>query len=285
MQHRVVPRAGRDILGEGPVWDSVRGELLWVDIVGQRLHRLDLTGGGIASLDLTEPIGWALPRCTATSFIAGFRSGFHILDVDTGERQLIGHPEADRPFNRLNDAKVDPQGRIWAGSKHDLDDSATGALHRLDPSMTWRLCDDGYGVANGPAFSPDGRTMYHTDSALRTIYAFDLHDDGTLSGKRIWRRFDDDWGYPDGMTTDADGCLWIAHWGGGRISRFAADGALVGSICLPATNITSCAFAGERLDRLFVTSSTLDREDEPYAGALFEVDTGCIGLPPHRFAG
>lgn len=285
MEHIVVTREDRDMLGEGPVWDDRRGELLWVDIVGQRLHRLDLANGGVASIKLTEPIGWALPRSNASSFIAGFRSGFHILDVETGERQLIGNPEADRPGNRLNDAKVDTQGRIWAGSKHDLDAGATGALYRLDPSMSWQRCDDHYGVANGPTFSLDGRTMYHTDSALRTIFAIDLHDDGTLSKKRIWRTFDDDWGYPDGMTTDADGYLWIAHWGGGRVSRFAPDGTLVSVVPLPATNITSCAFAGERLDRLFVTSSMLGCDDEPLAGSLFEVDTGCIGLPASRFAG
>lgn len=285
MQHSVVARGETDILGEGPVWDSVRGELLWVDIVGRQLRRLDLAYGRIASIALTEPVGWVLPRRNATSFVAGFRSGFHILDVETGERQRIGNPETDRPGNRLNDAKVDPEGRIWAGSKHDLDEGATGALYRLDPSMTWRRCDDHYEVANGPTFSPDGRTMYHTDSTLRTIFAFDLHDDGTLSGKRVWRMFDEEWGYPDGMTTDADGCLWIAHWGGGRISRFAADGALMVSVPLPATNITSCAFAGERLDRLFVTSSTLGCEHETFAGALFEMETGCIGLPAGRFAG
>lgn len=285
MDYAVINREGRDRLGEAPIWDATRGELLWVDIVIPHVHRLALSGGGIRSLSVPEPIGWVLPRRGADNHVAGFRSGFHFLDVETGERDFIGAPEADRPQNRLNDAKVDSSGRIWAGSKDDLDKEATGALYRLDPSLKWARCDDGYGVANGPAFSPDGRTLYHSDSALRTIYAFDLEEDGTLTRRRTWRVFEEEWGYPDGMTTDADGCLWVAHWGGGRISRFAPDGVLIRSIRLPATNITSCAFAGERLDRLFVTSSTIGCEDEALAGALFEVETGAVGLQPTRFAG
>ena len=140
-------------------------------------------------------------------------------------------------------------------------------------------------MANGPAFSLDGRTLYHTDSGVRTIYAFDLAADGSLAGKREFVRFREDWGFPDGMTTDAEGCLWVAHWAGARISRFDPAGALIRSIALPASNITSIAFAGPGLDRMFVTSSTIGREDEPEAGSLFELDPGVRGVPPRAFAG
>lgn len=285
MSVRIVERETHDILGEGPVWDALRGELLWVDIVGRAVNRLALATGATSRMAVDEPIGWVLPRAGAQDYVAGFRSGFHFLDLETGERRLIGAPEAARPQNRLNDAKVDPAGRIWAGSKDDSDQEASGALYRLDPSLEWALCDDHYGVANGPTFSLDGRTLYHTDSAARQVYAFDLADDGELSNRRLWLAFEEEWGYPDGMTTDAEGCVWIAHWGGGRISRFSPEGQYLRSIPLPATNITSCAFAGERLDRLFVTSSNLDCEGEEHAGALFEVDAGVTGMPPTRFAG
>lgn len=282
---RVVERLGRDMLGEGPVWDTRRAELLWVDIMAPCVHRLSLASGLVQTLMVDETIGWVLPRSSASDHVAGFRDGFHFLDLDTGDRRLIGAPESDRPQNRLNDGKIDSAGRIWAGSKDDCDQVASGALYRLDPTLEWTRCDDGYGVANGPTFSPDGRTLYHTDSAIRQIYAFSVAEDGALSNKRPWVSFEEAWGYPDGMTTDSQGCLWVAHWGGGRVSRFSPAGELILSIDLPATNITSCAFAGAQLDRLFVTSSRLGCEDEEYAGALFEIEAGVTGLPTTGFAG
>jgi sugar lactone lactonase YvrE len=285
MTTMIIKRPGRDRLGEGPVWDAVCGELLWVDILAPCFHRLNLASGRITTIGVEEALGWIAPREGRADYIAGFRSGFYVLDIETGARRLIGDPEPDRPDNRLNDAKVDPKGRLWAGSKDDTDRAASGALYRLDPSLSWTRCDDGYGVANGPTFSPDGRILYHTDSAARTIYAFDLHEDGSLSNRRVWLEFPEAWGYPDGMTTDAEGCLWVGHWGGGRLSRFAPYGALVRSITLPASNITSCAFGGVDLDRLFVTSSTIGKERERHAGALFEVEAGVRGLAAARFAG
>lgn len=283
--YRIVTREGRDRLGEGPVWLAAQNAVWWVDILAPALHRLDLASGAVASMAMAEPIGWVLPRAGHDDLVAGLKSGFAILDPVTGATRPIGAPEPDRPDNRLNDAKVDRWGRIWAGSKDDTDRAASGALYRLDADHRWTRIDDGYGVTNGPTFSLDGHTMYHTDSAARTIYAFDLAADGTVSNKRIWLSFVDDWGSPDGMTTDAEGCLWVAHWGGGRISRFTPDGDRLRSIALPASNITSCAFAGPDLDRLFVTSAAVGREDEATAGALFEVDPGVPGAPAPAFAG
>jgi sugar lactone lactonase YvrE len=142
--------------------------------------------------------------------------------------------------------------------------------------------DSGYHVAKGPAISPDGRWLFHTNTILREVYRFALHEDGTLGERALWLRFEDHWGTPDGMTFDADGGLWIAHWGGSRVSRFDPDAQLERAITLPASQITSMAFAGEALDRLFVTSAGKG-VDEPHGGALFEVDPGVRGLAPHRF--
>lgn len=280
----VVERTTRDRLGEGPVWIPSRGAVVWVDILGQVVNQLDLTSQVVSLTEVGEPIGWVLPRSDNPLFVAGFKSGVGLLDLDHGSYRIVARPEIDRPANRFNDAKVDPQGRIWAGTKCE-DDEPTGAFYRIDSDFAWERVDDGYGVTNGPTFSSDGKVLYHTDSAARSVFAFDLDEDGHLDNKRIWLQFEDAWGYPDGMTTDAEGCIWIARWGGGGVSRFSPDGRLIRSIDLPATNITSCTFAGEALDRMFVTSSMIDCEHEELAGALFEVDPEVIGLPPTSFKG
>lgn len=275
----------RAVLGEGPVWDARNGALLFVDIKGQRLHRLFLADNAHQSWDFDEPICWVIPRANAPGYIAGFKSGFKTLTFEPFELRHIGSPEPDLPNNRLNDAKADRWGRIWAGSMDDSETEATGALHRLDANLESQRVDEGYGVANGPTFSPDGAILYHTDSARRVVYAFDLIADGALSNKRVFISFQEDWGYPDGMTTDADGGIWIAHWDGARVSRFTPDGALDRSIALPISRPTSCVFAGDNLERMFVTSASIGREDEPLAGGLFEVDPGVRGAPSYAFAG
>ena len=189
-----------------------------------------------------------------------------------------------RHDNRLNDVKTDSRGRIWAGSKDDTDQTASGALYRLDGDLIWQRMDDDSRVTNAPTFNLDGTVMYHTDSGTRTISAFDLDESGRLQIKRIWLKLDDGWGYPDGMTTDAEGFLWIAHWSGGRATRFSPDGKEMRRITLSASNITSRCFAGDKLNRLFVTSSTPGKNEERFAEALFEIDAGVRGLEPLLFA-
>ena len=282
---RIVTRDGRDMLGEGPIWSSRRNAMLWVDIYGQRLWSLSLADDAVRSWEMPERIGWVIEREGRDDLLAGFKSGIADLSLDPlviGERLA---PEPDRPGNRLNDAKVDARGRLWFGTMDDVGGTANGALYRLDPDGEITRHDDGYKVTNGPTFSPDGQFLYHTDSGRGVVYRFALDDAGALGPRQDFIRFEPDWGSPDGMTTDAEGCLWIAHWGGARVSRFDPDGRLVRSIALPTSNITSCAFAGEGLDRLFVTSARLDAEGEADAGALFEVDPGVKGLAPIGFAG
>ena len=280
-----ISRDSRDTLGEGPIWSSSTNAVLWVDIFGQLVHRLALESGSITSWPVPERIGWIIEREGRDDFVAGLKTGFVQLSLDPFSIRPIGNPEPDRPQNRLNDAATDPAGRIWCGSKDDSDQLASGALYRLDPDLTWSRHDDGYLCTNGPAFSPDGKTIYHADTLQRTVFAFEVDDRGELSGKREFLRFEEDWGYPDGMATDLSGGLWIAHWGGGRISRFHPDGRLDRSIPIPATNVTSLVFAGPALDRMFVTSAALGCEDNPLAGALFEVAADVRGCPVRPFAG
>jgi xylono-1,5-lactonase len=282
---RIISRSQRDMLGEAPLWSANWNALFWVDIFGQKIHSLDLGTDTVTSWFVPERIGWIIERRNGDGFVAGLKSGFAFLRLSPLTTESICNPEIDRPQNRLNDAKADNAGRIWAGSKDDRDLETTGALYRLDPDLRWSRVDDGYKVTNGPTFSRDYQTLYHTDSLKRIIYAFDLAKDGRLSNRRIWLRFPEEWGYPDGMTTDAEGAIWIAHWGGARISRFFSDGRLDRSIPMPASNITSIAFGGVNLRRMFVTSASHDDEGGELAGALFEVDAGVEGLAPNTFSG
>lgn len=284
-QVRIITQEDRDTLGEGPVWSASRQCLFWVDIVGQRLRSWNAGDGAFRCWPMPEPIGWVVERAGRADLLAGFRSGIAALALDPFGIVRLHAPELDRPHNRLNDAKVDATGRLWFGSKDDRDEAESGAFYRLDPGGAPIRVDDGYRVTNGPAFSPDGRTLYHSDSGRRLIYRFALLPDGGLGPRETFVVFEDAWGYPDGMTVDAEGHVWVAHWDGGRITRFDPAGRPVRSIPLPATNITSCTFGGERLDRLFVTSAALGVEHEPLAGALFEVDPGVLGLPTTPFAG
>lgn len=283
---RTIPRDTRDVVGEGALWCADRNALFWVDIMAPALRQLDLATGCVSSWTMPDRIGWVLEREASSELLIGLKSGFATLSLDPFAIHPIGNPEPERVHNRLNDAKVDRWGRVWAGSKDDRDQEATGALYRLDSDLRWSRMDDGYHCTNGPAFSPDGHLLYHVDSGLRTVYVFDLSEDGTLSNKREFLRFEADWGYPDGLTTDAKGGIWIAHWAGARISRFSADGTFDRSISLPAANVSSIAFAGSHLDRMFVTSATHGTSDDAYAGALFEVlGHGAEGLPMRKFAG
>ncbi len=272
-------------LGEGPYWSARENAVYWVDILAPAVHRLSLADNSVTSWPMPERIGWLVEREAHPGFIAGFQSGFAELELNPLRIRAIADPEPQLPTNRMNDCGIDPAGRLWAGTMDAAVKAETGALYRLDPDFIVSKHDEGYLVTNGPAFSPDGATLYHNDTGKRLVYAFPLHSDGSLGARREFICFRDDWGRPDGMTVDADGGLWIAHWGGGRVSRFTPEGDLQRSITLPASQVTSCVFAGADLDRMFVTSAAEGRDDEPHAGKLFEVDPGVRGLPQPRFAG
>jgi D-xylonolactonase len=272
-------------LGEGPLWSPREDALYWVDILAPRLHRYSLTSARVTSWEMPEKIGWIVERADRPGFIAGFQSGFYELTLDPVARKLIVDPEPNLPDNRMNDAKVDSFGRLWAGTMDCEIRTDSGSLYCLDPDLTVTRRDTGYLVTNGPAFGAHGECMYHTDTGRRVVYRFDLAADGQLGPKTEFLRFAEDWGGPDGMTVDSNGGVWIAHWGASRVSRFEPDGTLDRFIRLPASQITSCTFAGRDLDRLFVTSAADGKPDEPLAGALFEVDPeGAKGLPPNLFA-
>lgn len=278
---------GRAILGEGPLWSPRLGLVLFVDIRGARLVAWSPEDGKAREWPMAEACCWLVERANGDGFLAGLKRRIVHLRLDPvhGPEIVaeIGRPEAHLPGNRFNDAKADPHGRVWAGSMDDAEIERRGSFYRIDHDGTVTRVDGPYGVANGPAVSADGHTLYHTDSGARTIYAFDLGADGALANKRVHIRFEEADGYPDGMTTDAEGGLWVAHWDGGRVTRFRPDGTRERSIALPCSRITSCVFFGPRLDRMAITSAAYQRDDEPLAGSLFVVDPGVRGLAPAVF--
>ena len=274
-----------NLLGEGPVYHPLEHALYWVDIKGKTVNRLNLSNDAHQSWPMPEMLGWVIPRQQAPGFIAGFKSGFARLVLEPLRIEPIGAPERHLPHNRLNDAAVDRFGCIWAGSMDELERNPTGALYRLDSTGNWALHDSGYVVANGPTFGVDHTVLYHTDTHSRIIYRFQLAADGSIRDKQAFVAFPPEWGSPDGMATDEQNGVWVAHWGGARLSRFLPDGHLDRYIEMPVSQVTSCCFAGHNLERMFVTTASIGREDEQHAGCLFEVFPGIQGAPCYAYRG
>ena len=281
---RIIQRDRVDRLGEGPLWVPDQNALFWVDVTGKRLNRLALADEAVTSWDMPEMIGWVIERRQRPGFIAGLQDGIAELRLDPLRITRLVAPEPLLPLNRLNDAKADARGRIFAGTMPLACDTPTGSLYRFDPDGSLTLVDTDYTVTNGPAISPDGAWLFHTDSVPARIYRFPLLADGSLGERTLFRQFARGEGHPDGMTFDSDGGLWVACWGAGCIVRLTPDGEIDTRIAVPASQASSVAFAGPGLDRMFVTSSA-DGVDEAHGGALFEVTTGRTGFVPLRFAG
>ena len=282
-QWRMIARDGADMLGEGTIWSARDDAVYWVDILAPALNRLSLKDGAVERWAMPEPLGWVAERAGG-GFIGGFKSGFAEISLDPLTITPIGDPEPDLPGNRMNDGKADAQGQIWCGTMDMAEESDSGSLYRLTPDLVWQQMDTGYRVPNGPAFSPCGKWLYHSDTARRIMYRFARTADG-IADRQPFISFTDADGYPDGMTVDADGHIWVAHWGGGRVSRFTPDGVLDRTIALPARQVTNICFAGPDLDRMFVSSAAIGLDATPYDGGLFEVDCGVRGLPTHQYAG
>ena len=276
------------VLGEGPVWVGDEAALYWVDIKGRKIFRLD-EGGRLDQWETPFRVGSLAPRAGG-GFIAGTDHGIAIVDLGSGRFEIAHHPEAHLPANRFNDGKVDRCGRFWAGSMDDTEKDATGTLYRVEAGFRTTPIDEGYKVTNGPAFSPSGDLMYHNDSARQVTYVFDLDGDGSPANRRVFATYGADDGYPDGMTVDSEGCLWIAFWDGWCVRRYSPAGECTGKIELPVSKPTSCAFGGRSLDRLYITSASIGLDEaaraaQPNAGGLFVASPGVSGVADIPFAG
>ena len=273
--------AGGAELGEGPVWRAAEAAVWFVDIKGCKVHRFDAASGEVRSWDAPAPPGFLAP-VRGGGWIAGLKTGLHRFDPATGAFTPLDRFGPDRPGNRLNDGAVDAAGRLWFGSMDDAETEPTGALWRLDARGPATAHDAGYVITNGPAFSPDGRTLYHTDTLQKIIYAFDVAADGALSSRRVFARVQA--GYPDGPAVDAQGCVWTGLFGGWGLQRFSPSGGDLGRVRLPVANVTKAAFGGDDLRTLYCTTarkglSASEQAAQPLAGGLFRFRVDTPGLP------
>jgi len=278
-------------LGECPYWDDAEQALWFTDFNAGLIVRHD-PGSGERRQWKVE-CGWlgsfALRENGGAVLVMD--EGLHAFDFDSGIVSAIALPEADRDDLSFNDCKVDRRGRLIAGSMHNDCTETSGSLYRLDLDMTCTRLDGGFICANGPCWSPDNTTLYVADSYAGTFlsYRYDI-DTGDIADRRVLFTVPDSEGVPDGATVDAEGYLWNARFGGGKVVRIAPDGTTNREIEMPVGWVTSVAFGGPEHDMLYVTTSggEWDGASDPseHAGCLFAIhDLGVRGLPERRFAG
>ncbi|MEU9335760.1 SMP-30/gluconolactonase/LRE family protein [Streptomyces sp. NPDC048290] len=266
-------------LGEGPTWDADTGRLLWVDILGRRVHTYEPATGRRTVRTTDQHVGAAKPRAGG-GLVLNLRDGVALLDPDGTVRWLHHEPV---PGRRANDAAVAPDGSLWAGTMcyDETPGGATLTRYTADGQAEVVLPD--VTVGNGTGWSPDGGLLYYVDSTTRRVDVFD-HDDGRLHGRRPLTEVTA--GFPDGLTVDADGCVWVALWDGGAVHRYTPSGALDRVLELPAPRVTSCAFGGPGLTDLYVTTARTGlTRPTPLSGSVLVVPDVGRGLPQPPFAG
>jgi sugar lactone lactonase YvrE len=276
-------------LGEGICWHAGRQTLWWIDILGQRYFEAGLTGAAPRVLESPQLMG-ALAPTQAGGLVAALRDGIYLLDPATGAATLFAAAPGHDPAQfRFNDAKVDPHGRFWAGTMALDGRAGQSRLYRIGADRSVAVMREGVTISNGLAWSPDARTLYYIDSPTRTVqaFAFDL-EHGTIGAPRVVITLGEADGWPDGCCMDGEGGLWVAHWGAAKVTRWdPVAGKLLGTVVLPVSNVTSCAFGGVKREQLFITTAVDDSRAgaEPEAGFLFRLDPGTCGPELTSFAG
>ena len=285
----------RATLGEGPVWDPERDLLWWVDILAGRVHAFDPASGRDEAIEVSQAVGALALRANGGLLVLG-QDSILALDPETRVMTPLLAFAREEPPRRTNDAKPDPAGRLWLDRMPFDHAAGMGSLRRLEANLRLTPILTDLTIPNGLAWSPAGATMYFVESMSREITAYEFRADaGEISGPRPLIQVGPavglpDGAVPDGLTVDAAGFVWAAIWNGGCVIRVSPEGAIVGRVDLPVSQVSSVAFGGTDLSDMYVTSA---REDftaadalrEPIAGGLFRVRTGVRGLPPHRFAG
>ena len=292
MSIAVEPLVGaRALVGECPVWDPREGALYWLDIDGLAIHRFDPASGVDESRELARPIG-ALALRSAGGLVLAAQEGFAVLEGLWGEIVALARLEDTDPGHRMNDGKCDAAGRFWAGTMDADVARRGGSLYRLGSDLRVETVLGGIGCSNGLDWSLDGSLMYYIDSFDKTVDVFEFTPStGDIGGRRTLIDMPGPRGVgPDGMAVDAEGCLWVARWGGSAVLRYAPDGSPAGEVPLPVTQVSSCAFGGRDLGDLYITTAGrgLDHQqqaEQPLAGTLFRCRPGVAGRPPNQFAG
>lgn len=284
--HSETPRllvASACALGEEILWDARSETLVWVDIEDPAIWRYRPATGETSRHACDEKLSFALPTSDEAVFAVGFQSGVALLDLGTGARRPLVRPPNHSDTNRLNSGNVGPDGSLWFGSMDDAEERPTGGYHRWDGAALTTF-GGGAAVTNGPVASPDGHRVYTIDTGNGIVRVHDL--DGERIGEpRPLLTFPPDWGKPDGLTLDAEGHLWICHYGGSRISRFTPDGRLDRIVPMPTDLVTKCAFGGPSLSTLYVATALRGRDPaaEPMAGHVYVLETPFQGFAASVF--
>lgn len=272
----------KNTLGEGPLWHPKEGRLYWVDIEAGDLYYSNHKLNNVTKTHFETSLG-AFCFKRVGGFILATGDGFLAWEGGESKTRLIWNPLPARSEVRLNDGKVDPAGRFWAGSMdiHRLE----GKLYRLDPDGSQHILLDKIGISNGLGWSPDRKTMYYTDSHQRTIFAFDYElETGAIHNRRTFVQLPSNGRdvVPDGLCVDAEGCLWSAQWNGWQVVRYDPQGIPILKVMVPAQRVTSCCFGGDTGDQLFITTARIGLTDadlakQPHAGDVFIVQTDTTG--------
>ena len=279
-------------LGEGCVWSPVENLLIWVDINGQSVHRFDhSTGQPVGVWHYPDTVGNAAPRAGG-GLALGLGPSVALTDRVGAIETMIELP-GEPASNRTNDGAVDPRGRLFQGTLSGTEPGApVASLYRVDGDGTARRVLSDVMISNGIGWSPDQSTMYYIDTLTFRVDRFDYDPDtGEIEGRRPFVTFDGSAGGPDGMTVDADGCLWVAMYGGYRVQRFSPEGEPLETVATPGSpQTTCCCFGGPDLDTLYITTGRsalagVSTDGEPNAGALFAADVDAVGQPTNLFAG
>jgi len=278
------------ILGEAPVWDYHQEQLLWVDIENGILNLLDPEKTTNKEIYIGRNISFVIPTCRR-NFIAGLSDGIALVDRDGNDIRYISSVESNIAGNRLNDGKCDPVGRLWFGSMGLHAEKWRGALYSLVEDCKVQRHISDLTIPNGLEWSPDRKRFYFIDTAKSNVMAFEFCEEtGLIRNGQTIIRIPAKLGYPDGMTVDQEGMLWIAHWGGAGVSRWnPMKGEMIDWIDVPALNVTSCCFGKRSYDVLFITSSSLDltekdKKQYPYSGSIFAKKLRVRGFAPSLFA-
>lgn len=273
-------------LGEGILWHPVRQSLLWIDILGKAFFETQLENNNTRRMPLGEFIGALVPTADG-GLLATLHRGVFRLDPESGAATPLALPADHDPAKlRFNDAKCDPQGRLWGGTIAFADTPGTAKLYRFDRDRSVHIMRTGVTVSNGLAWSADGRTLYYIDSPTRCVQAFDFDGEtGALSRPRVALDLSGTPGFPDGCTIDTEDRLWVAHWDGARVTCWdPVKGKLIDTLHVPVARPSSCTFGGPRLDTLFICSaedatSAATPAGVPRGGHVFCAQPGAQGRP------
>lgn len=276
-------------LGEGALWDYRTGELLWVNITSEILNFYNPKIGNNKEMFTGQMIGTVVPTESGKVLVA-LKNGIYKMDPETGSKTLIADPEKDIPTNRFNDGKCDPSGRFWAGTLSLNGESGVASLYRLDPDNSVSKMVEDVSISNGIVWSQDMNKMYYIDTPTQKVMAYDYNNaTGDIKNPSVAVEVPSEMGSPDGMTIDADGNLWVALWGGSAVGCWnPQNGKLIRKIEVPAKNVTSCAFGGDDLGTLYITTARQNTTPEelekfPNAGGVFKTTPGVKGVKANYF--